>query len=467
MIKGIIFDLDGVLVDAVTAHFEAFNSALKLFGFEVPPLIHSLHYNGLPTTSKLELLSQSQQLPRSLHPFINEMKQQYTRKLLTQKISPRPQLIETLSQLKSKGYRLGVASNCTRETVSLVLDRLSIDSFFDVVLSKDDVTQPKPNEEIYKKAQSLLGIHSNETLIVEDSIVGVIAAQKASPHVLVLKSPDELCADKIEKAIESTQRRTWEDPRTIEIVIPMAGSGSRFFQAGYKDPKPLIKVFNQTMIQWVVTNLSSHKFKTRFTFIVNKEHMKKYRLKDHLQEIAPGSQIVSIPGKTEGAACTVLLALENLPQDSPLVIANSDQVVDHSFDNFLSYSLSSDQDGMIMTFSDRDPKWSFAKVDSQGQVTEVAEKKPISDQATVGVYYFKKVHDFKAGCMQMIRENKRVNQEFYVCPVYNELIKTNKKVGVYPIRKEEMHGLGTPEDLQNFILFRNELNNPVGNLRFG
>lgn len=467
MIRAVIFDLDGVLVDAVVIHFEAFNSALKLFGYEVPPLIHSLHYNGLPTTSKLELLSQAQQLPRSMHGFINEMKQQYTKKRLIQNISPRPDLIETLNHLKSRGYRLGVASNCTRETVSLVLHQLSIQGLFDVVLSKDDVTRPKPHEEIYQKAQAILGLHPNETLIVEDSPVGVIAAQKASPHVLVLKSPGELNMDRIEQAIQSADRSTWQDPRTIEIVIPMAGSGSRFFQAGFKDPKPLIKIFNKTMIDWVVTNLSSQRYRTRFNFIVNKDHLERYGLRDHLTEIAPGSRIVSIPGKTEGAACTVLLALENLPQESPLIIANSDQFIDHPFDNFLDHSLQSDQDGMIMTFSDRDPKWSFAKVDSQGRVTEVAEKKPISDQATVGIYYFKKVQDFKLGCMQMIRENKRVNQEFYVCPVYNELINSKKKIGIYPIEKVEMHGLGTPEDLQKFIFLRNETNNPVGNLRFG
>jgi len=467
MIKGIVFDLDGVLVDAVSIHFEAFNSALKLFGYEVPPLIHSLHYNGLPTSSKLELLTQSHQLPRGLHGFINEMKQKFTRELLIQKIEPKQELIDTLKMLKAKGYKLGVASNCTRNTVSLVLKKLSISDLFDIALSKDDVTFPKPSEEIYIKAQSLLGIKPDETLIIEDSPVGLIAAKKASPHVIAIKSPLELSQSLINEKIKDAQSDFYRDPRTIEIVIPMAGSGSRFFQAGFKDPKPLIKIFNRTMIDWVVSNLTSRNFRTRFTFIVNQTHLTKYALHHYLSELSPGSRVVSVPEKTEGAACTVLLALDQLPQASPLVIANSDQWVDHPFDYFLDHSLSSNKDGMIMTFTDEDPKWSFAKTDVSGQVTEVAEKRPISNQATVGIYFFKEVGFFKSAAMQMIREDKRVNQEFYVCPVYNELIKEKKTIGVYKIEKEEMHGLGTPQDLESFISLKDKSGDSIRNLRFG
>lgn len=153
--------------------------------------------------------------------------------------------------------------------------------------------------------------------------------------------------------------------------------------------------------------------------------------------------------------------------NSPLIIANSDQYVDHSFDHFLKHCLISENDGVIMTFPDTDPKWSFAKTNSMGNVVQVAEKNPISDQATVGIYYFSQVKLFKTSCMEMIRKNQRVNGEFYVCPVYNEIIEKDHKVGIYSIRKQDMHGLGTPADLQNFINLHDDINNRVSNLSFG
>lgn len=451
MIKAVIFDLDGVLVDAVELHYQAFSRAINLFGFDVPPAIHGLNYNGLPTTVKLEMLSQISSLPRGLHSFINEMKQVYTQELLNQRIKPTLTQINLLKTLRERGMKLAVASNCTRTTVELVLEKLQIRSFFDIVLSKDDVSRSKPDPEIYLRCLRLLNLSEDEVLVVEDSRPGVIAAQKATSNVAVVKSPSEVTLPFLNSQMLKFREQTFLDSRTVEIIIPMAGMGSRFSEAGYTEPKPMIPVLGKPMIQWVIDNLSSQNYRTHFNFIVNRTHLETFDLERRLSEMAPGCQIIPVPNKTEGAACTVLLALDRIALDRPLVIANSDQFVETSFDEFLATSLGSDKDGLIMTFSAHDKKWSFAKLDEKGLVAEVAEKKPISSHATVGIYYFRTAELFQRASYSMIRSNIRTNNEFYVCPVYNELIQAGGKVGIFPIHSGAMHGLGTPEDLNVFL----------------
>ena len=231
----------------------------------------------------------------------------------------------------------------------------------------------------------------------------------------------------------------------MNILIPMAGAGSRFEQAGYTFPKPLIEIHGKPMIQKVVENLN---IEGRFIFLVQKEHYDKYALNYLLPLIAPGCEIVQVDGITEGAACTTLLAKKYIDNDAPLLTANSDQFIE-----FLSEGWSEELfgDGGMLTFNATHPKWSFAKLDDEGYVTEVAEKKPISDTATVGVYYWGKGSDYVKYAEQMIQNDTRVNNEFYVCPVFNEAIKDGKKIKTIPIKK--MWGLGTPEDLRYFLTY--------------
>ena len=234
----------------------------------------------------------------------------------------------------------------------------------------------------------------------------------------------------------------------MRVVIPMAGKGSRFAQAGYTFPKPLIEVNNKPMIQVVVDNLG---LEAKYTFLVLKEQYDQYALKYLLPLICGDNEceIVIVDQVTQGAACTVLLAKEFINNDEELLLANSDQWVNWDSDHFLRFMRNKNADGGIVTFSATHPKWSFAKVDEGGVITEVAEKKPISNVATVGIYYFKHGKDFVEGAEQMIEKDIRTNNEFYVCPVFNEIIGDGKKVYNYPIA--EMKGLGTPEDLQRFL----------------
>ena len=230
----------------------------------------------------------------------------------------------------------------------------------------------------------------------------------------------------------------------MNIVVPMAGAGSRFEKAGYSFPKPLIEVKGQPMIAKVVENLD---LQGTYIFLVQKAHYQQYNLESLLKMIAPGCKIVQIDGVTEGAACTVLKAKEFINNDEQLIIANSDQWI--KWNSFETISSFNDADGGILTFKSVHPKHSFAKVDGHGYVTEVAEKNPISSDATVGIYHWKRGSDWVKYAEQMIEKNIRTNNEFYVCPVYNEAIQAGLKIKASLV--DEMWGMGTPEELHNFL----------------
>jgi len=235
----------------------------------------------------------------------------------------------------------------------------------------------------------------------------------------------------------------------INIVIPMAGMGTPFIEKGYTFPKPLIEISGKPMIQIVIENLkpaAPH----RFIFIVRKEHLDKYSMKNLLNLITPNCVIIPTDNPTAGAACSVLLAKAHINNEDTLIIANSDQYLDISIDDFLKISSSEDLYGNIITFSSTHPKWSFVKVDHSGQVTEVAEKKPISNRATSGIYYFSKGKYFCDAAESMILKNVSINGEFFVCPVYNEIILKSGKIKTIHIDEDKMHSMGTPEDLIKF-----------------
>lgn len=238
----------------------------------------------------------------------------------------------------------------------------------------------------------------------------------------------------------------------LNIVIPMAGAGSRFAKAGYIDPKPLIRIHDEPMIKLVIDNLMPNQ-PHRFIFICQAEHVREYNLIEKLNQWAPTSVIIEIEGLTEGAACTVLAAKKFINNKDPLMIANSDQYVDIRIDDYLNYQQSNNLDGLIMTMTAHDPKWSFVRLNEQNMATEVVEKKVISNEATVGIYNYLHGCDFVAAAEKMIHNNERVNNEFYVAPVYNRLIQQGQKIGIYNIGSEAqgMYGLGIPQDLDLFL----------------
>jgi NDP-sugar pyrophosphorylase family protein len=245
-------------------------------------------------------------------------------------------------------------------------------------------------------------------------------------------------------------------PAAINVVIPMAGQGSRFAKAGYTKPKPFIDVAGRTMIETVMENLALEG--ARYILLARKEHIDAEAEAVARLKARGDVEIITLDGLTEGTACTVLHARELIDNTTPLLIANCDQVVDFACKAFVSDCLDRGLDGSILCFHDaaRDPKWSFARTDARGLVVEVAEKLAISDLATVGLYLFREGADFVAGAVDMIARNERVNGEFYTCPVYNHLIRKGGRIGVHEIQASAMHGLGIPEDLMAYLRFLGE-----------
>ena len=448
-IKLIIFDLDGVLVEAKTIHFDALNEALGS-DYAIEWNEHLSTYDGLKTQQKLDMLTLRKSLPVNKHKQIWEDKQKYTLEALRE-LKQSNVLINTMSNLVNDGYKLAVCSNSIRKTVLTVLSKLGVIEYIDLILSNEDVKNSKPHPEMYWKGMSMMSCLPEETLIVEDSPYGLLAASRSKSHILRVNNPNDVTYSNVIIKLNKIQLGNnimtpkWTDNK-LNVLIPMAGAGSRFEQAGYTFPKPLIDVNNKPMIQVVVDNLN---IDANYIFVVQKAHREKYNLDTLLNLIAPGCKIVETDGVTEGAACTALLAKEYIDTDAPLFFANSDQFVEWDSNEFMYKMNETDADGGIVTFKATHPKWSFAKIDDSGLVTEVAEKNPISDNATVGYYYWKHGSDFVKYAEQMIEKNVRVNNEFYVCPVFNEAIDDGKKIRSFNIDK--MWGLGTPEDLKNFL----------------
>ena len=449
-IKFVIFDLDGVLVEAKEIHYEALNESLGE-KYMITWDEHLSRYDGLKTSQKLEMLTKDKGLPVELYDKVWINKQKLTIDKL-RSLSQSEQLIECMTSLANDGYKIAVCSNSIRKTVLTVLSKLGIIEYVDLIISNEDVKNSKPHPEMYWKAISMMSFLPEQTLIVEDSPYGLLAASRSKSHILRVKSPTEVSyfniikkINKIKMGNTTTTTPKWKNEK-LNILIPMAGAGSRFEQAGYTFPKPLIEVNDKPMIQVVVENLN---IDANYIYVVQKSHREKYNLDTMLNLITPGCKIVEVDVLTEGAACTALLSKEYIDNDSPLFFANSDQFVEWDSNEFMYKMQESNCDGGIVTFKATHPKWSFAKIDDNGFVTEVAEKNPISDNATVGYYYWKHGSDFVKYAEQMVERNIRVNNEFYVCPVFNQAIEDCKKIRIFESSK--MWGLGTPEDLKYYL----------------
>jgi HAD superfamily hydrolase (TIGR01509 family) len=451
MNKLIIFDLDGVLIESRDIHYEALNRALEKvdYKYRISLEEHLSSFDGLPTSKKLSLLTNKKGLPVDTYQQIWEDKQKFTIDIFS-KLTPDYQLISFFRKIKETGTQIAVASNSIRNTVKIVLLKLGLLEFVDIFVSNEDVARNKPFPEMYWKCMTALNAIPKHTVIFEDSHIGRQGAIDSGAILIPVENRIDLTEAKIQKAIDvlSETEKTiipWRS-ETMNVLIPMAGSGSRFSAAGYTFPKPLIEVNGKPMIQVVIENLN---IQANYIFIVQKEHYEKYNLQYLLNLICPNCKIVQVDGVTEGAACTTLLAKQFIDNGDPLVLANCDQFVEWNSNECL-YAFSAENiDGGIVTFKATHPKWSYVKLGEDGFVSEVAEKKPISNDATVGIYYWKKGSDYVKYAEQMIEKNIRTNNEFYVCPVFNEAILDNKKIRIKQI--DRMWGIGTPEDLNYFL----------------
>jgi dTDP-glucose pyrophosphorylase len=233
------------------------------------------------------------------------------------------------------------------------------------------------------------------------------------------------------------------------VVIPMAGDSSRFAAAGYDIPKFLIDIDGMPMIQRAMITMG---IGARYIYVVKAEDNKKYNLSEILPPFTSALEVVviEVDEPTDGPAATALVAKEYINNDDFLVVCNSDQIVEWTPNYFLQDAGEGrNLDGSIPVFYGEGDSWSYATTGDYGFVTEVAEKNPISSDATAGIYYWRHGSDFVKYAEQMIEKDIRVNGEFYVGPVYNEAILDGKHIGIY--RLDKMVPLGTPEELNLYL----------------
>ncbi len=456
MIKLICFDLDGTLADIKNYHYLALNQAISEIldpRYIISIEDHLKEYDGLPTQDKLCKLYNKHHLNNTLLSKISNRKQEITLRLIT--TIKRDEEKEKICQwLRDNKYRMYCCSNSIYQTTDIVLRRLLLKDYMGQVITNDsdEISFPKPHSQMYLQAMVLAGVNPYETLIFEDSPVGITAAQRSGANVAIVKNAKELTLNFVQRQIEKYNKKENNiggkySSEKLNVLIPMAGLGSRFEKAGYTFPKPLIDINNKPMIQVVVDSL---KIDANYIFIVQKSHYEKYNLGNVLRLICGKNScnIIQIDGQTQGAACTVLKAKEFIDNDCPLLIANSDQYIDWNPLDFFYKMESQNLDGGILTFDNSHPKWSYAAVDNDC-VKEIAEKNPISNHATCGIYYWKQGEECVWGIEEMIKRGLRVNSEFYLAPSINMSIERGLKFKIYNV--DRMAGIGTPEDLQSFL----------------
>ncbi len=438
--KLFVFDLDGVLVDSKEIHYLSLNQALE----QVDPkyIINEedqrTTFEGLTTNQKLRILTDTRGLPEHYYDQIWKSKQEKSISFFNM-LKKDEELIQIFTEIKNNNIKLAVASNSIKKTLEACLTSLGVISLVDFYISNEDGISPKPSPDMYNVCMNKLGASKNTTTVFEDSYTGRTAAILSGARLVTIKNRSDLTVTKIQNEISGLKQKP-------NVLIPMAGEGSRFRLVGYDMPKPLIKVNDKSMIELVIDNIG---IDAHYIFVARKEDEEKHNISGHLSLMCKDFTLILQEGRLDGAAKSALLAIDYIDNDSPLIIANSDQYVVWNSKRTIKEFIRSGIDGGILTFDATDSKWSFVKQNKFGFVGAVAEKNAISNEATCGIYYWKTGKDFVKYTNKMIISENKTNNEFYICPVYNEAIQDEKIIKSE--RVYEMWGLGTPEDLSIFL----------------
>ena len=241
----------------------------------------------------------------------------------------------------------------------------------------------------------------------------------------------------------------------MNILVLMAGGDEAFHDAGYRYPKNLVEIAGLPLVQHVAKQFAPFvsDAQTRFTFLVKGDEIGSFHTDDVLQLLLPNAHVIPVQEPTGGAACTALLAVESVNNDEPLLLCNGDMIVDADLQSIVAGFVERDLDGGIVVFDAVHPRWSYVKTNDDGCVIETAEKRPISKNATAGIYYFKHGRDFVQAACEMIKKDAHVGGAFYVCPTYNELILRQKRIGVAAIDRTAYHSLSDPRSVADYEEF--------------
>ena len=458
MIKLIISDLDGTIAELREVHFNALNLALATVDskYVISKEDHIKTFDGLSTNQKLIILNRDRGFPLDRMKEVNDLKQKCTIPAIEQFLKRDDDLISTIKELSEK-YTIMVASNSIRATIDKALDILGIHEFVTAIFSNEDVGYPKPHPSIFLKAIYAAGVTPEETLILEDSPLGREAAFASGAYVYDVDSPDDVITENICDFINKIKpkKKKWHAKNTLNVLVPMSGRGSRFASQGYKLPKPLIDVKGQPMIKWVIDSL---KVDANFIFVVDQQHIDQFRIDYLLKSFVPGCTIVVDNPNLTGPCTSALSAKNFIDNDKHLFIVNCDQYLEYDPTAFFYSNIVKGADGAIITFkeTEQSPKWSYAKLEpGTDSIIEVKEKQVISNLATTGHYYYSKGSDFVKYAEQMIADDFKINNEFYVAPTYEYMLADGKRIKNFTI--EKFYGLGIPVDLEDFLKLDYEL----------
>lgn len=445
MNKLCVLDLDGTLADLKDLHFEALNRALEWV--DSPPISRDDHlscFDGHPTYVKLQMLG----IVGGPAAEVRRYKQDETIRLLPKYVKPIPQMAELFHKVIAAGWLIGVCSNAKHETVTAALEFMQLNMLVCWVHTPDGCKmRSKPSPEMLLSMMLKADACPMSTVVFEDGPSGLHAAHYSGAKVVQVDSPADMTEDFVLGALrEERQDYRFRWPM-LNVLIPAAGEGRRFAEAGYQRPKPFIEVYdNRTMLACVVDNLCVDADKI---FVLQRKDMMYTHQDDGL---GPFGQFRTLSGYTRGTAESCLVAArDDIDNRYPLLIANSDQLLEWDAVAFYYFAKFTNLDGIVVVFDcpERDKRWSYCKLRNDGTVEAVVEKDPVSDLACTGVWFFKRGSDFVKHARDLIRGEMLVKGEYYISSVYNMMIGAGLRIGTFKVDK--MHGLGDPESLEKYL----------------
>lgn len=235
----------------------------------------------------------------------------------------------------------------------------------------------------------------------------------------------------------------------LNVIIPIAGSSDEFTNAGYFYPKPIIEIKGKPMIQWVIESLKTIKNSFKLIFIIKEEHSSKYHLDNTLRLLHPNCEIIQLKEDTKGGLCSVLMTIDSISEEDPMLILNGDQIIHVDFQDIINTWVSKNVDAGVITFPSVHPRWSYV-LENEGKIIQTAEKNPISNTAVAGCYYFKNAHFFFQNAFRTILKDDQVNGSFYISSVLNEYILNNYQVGNIGINKKDFISFYHPKLIAEF-----------------
>ena len=446
--KYYLFDLDGVLINTDNIQYNSTKEAIyNTCKYDISSKDDiNIFKSTITTRKKLEYLVNRKVIKDNDVEKIYSLKKSIANEKF-EKITIDKKKIELFEFLKDNDCKIAVITNSNKNSANIILKHIGIYKYIDYFITNEDVVNSKPHSEPYIKAMIKFGGDINEYIIFEDSEIGLISAHGTGCKVYEVKNSNDVNLDLI-KSLNNIN----DDISNINIVIPMAGLGNRFKERNFKTLKPLLKIKNATLIEYAINTLDIN---GNYIFIIRKNNED---IKNILKKIKKDCKIIEIDYLTEGSASSCYLAKDYINNNNELIISNCDQILEWSSERFLNKTRELNLDCSVLTYLSDSNKNSYIKVDNANLAYKIQEKDVISNNALVGVHYFKKGSLFIKSYEEIYQNRIKIKDEYYISTVCNNLIK-DCRVGHVPLNyHEKYHSTGTPEDYFKYLRYIGKLN---------